>query len=117
VDRCLPSKSFNVTVPDSDFFVTGEADCLSVSDCCRLLKTHSTIPFGWLIKRGNSRITLFILFLSGGVLPALLSEGVGVEALMKLPFLFWSSHRIRVGYMRKKVKNNLNPHLLCITYK
>ena len=85
----LPAKSFNATVPDNDFFVTGKEDCLFVVDHCRLLKTCSTILFGWLIKRGR-QITLFLLFLPAEALSALLSEGVGVEALMKLPSLLLS---------------------------
>ena len=52
------------------------------------LKTRSTIPFGWLINFG--RLALFLLFFPGGALSALLSEGVGVEALMKLPYLLLS---------------------------
>ena len=51
------------------------------------LKTRNIIPFGLLINFGR---TLFLLFLPGGALSALLSEGGGVEALMKLPSVFLS---------------------------
>ena len=54
------------------------------------LKTRNTIPFGWPIKLGRRIFTLFLLFLPGGALSALLSEGGGLEALMKLPSLLLS---------------------------
>ena len=83
----LPAKSFDEEISD-DLFLTNKADCMSVVDCF-CLKTRNTIPFGWPIKRSR-RITLFLLFLSGGALSALLSEGVGVTALIKLLSLLLS---------------------------
>ena len=46
------------------------------------LSTCSKIPFGWLINLGRRAIEALFLFLSGGALSALLSEGIGVEALI-----------------------------------
>ena len=57
-----------------DFFVTDNVSNLVDDDdndehFC--LKTRSMIPFGWPVKRGR-RIALFLLFLPGGALSALL---------------------------------------------
>ena len=78
VTNKAPAKSLIAAVLDNNFVVF---------DCCRLLNTRNTIPFGWPIKHG---MTLFLLFLPGGALSALLLEGVGVEALIKLPFILLS---------------------------
>jgi len=54
-----------------------------VVDCVQF-RTRRTVPFGWLIKLGR-RGLLSVLFLLGGALSALLSEGMVLRVLLELP--------------------------------
>ena len=73
---------------DDEFFVTDKVSDLVDDDDDHCLKTRRIIPFGWLINL--ERITLFILFLSGGAKSALLSKGVWLQVLINLPSLLLS---------------------------
>ena len=85
----MPAKSFNEEISD-DFFVTDKVSDLVDDDNDRFcLKTRNTIPLGCPIKRGR-HITLFLLFLLGGALSALLLKGVRVKTLILLPSILLS---------------------------
>jgi len=49
-------------------------------------RTRSTVPFGWPVKLcRRAVVVLFVIFCTGGALPALLSEGMVLRALLELP--------------------------------
>ena len=68
----LAQRSVILSIDDVDYF---------------WLSSRNIVPFGWLMKLGK-RIALFILFLSGGALLTLPSEGM--EALIALPSVLLS---------------------------